>query len=48
MNKGIAWVALFGVGIAAGWMLCTVALMQDCETLGAFRVGSEAYTCSRQ
>jgi len=32
----------------AGWLLCTVALMQDCETLGAFRVGEVAYQCEQQ
>lgn len=48
MRSGLAWVALSAVSMAAGWVLCTVVLMQDCETLGAFRVGSEAYTCSRR
>lgn len=47
MRSGLAWVALFGVGITAGWMLCTVALMKDCETLGAFRVGEVAYQCEQ-
>ena len=44
---GLIVVALFTAGITAGWMLCTVALMQDCETLGAFRVGEVAYQCER-
>lgn len=44
---GLIVVALFASGISAGWMLCTVALMQDCETLSAFRIGGQAYTCER-
>lgn len=44
---GLIVVALFAAGIASGWMLCTVALMQDCENLGAFRVGEVAYQCEQ-
>lgn len=45
---GLIVVALFAAGIASGWMLCTVRLMSDCETLEAFRVGEQAYLCQRQ
>lgn len=46
--SGLAWLILFAAGIAAGWMLCTVWIMKDCETLGAFRIGEVAYQCDRQ
>lgn len=47
MSRGVAWVAYGAVMLVAGWMLCTIVLMQDCETLGAFRVGEVAYQCEQ-
>ena len=48
MSRGVAWVAYGAVMTAAGWILCTVVLMQDCETLGAFRIGEVAYQCEQK
>ena len=44
---GLARVILFGVGVAAGWILHSVSVSIDCRTLSAFRVGGQAYNCER-